>query len=340
MVCARRVFAVVASHAHSVNHRACCSSTRGSQDAFQAAQRDCSSAWVKLVSEKSKVSRRNHCRSDPVQVRPTERHRACWLRCVVLSQLGCVLGQCGRYGLARCRVRVLFAASACGCYPGVCAAPSGVQGEGTTRRHLSKLKATLPRSNIYMTSKSPVGEISVVTMIKTNTTLDHGQKAEKVWIVLLTRCACAHCCVQVACLRFAFGGVAFAQLRAPLRQLYVRNVALHCWAEAPVQIARITLTIKLDRDWSSSQLASSALPLSVTDSAIAPSARMIVLGSMKRRWESVWIDVVSQFGLRRRDEVRPFCVVAPSQVSSSTLGRRRPAKILEVTLMRPIHGNL
>ena len=48
----------------------------------------------------------------------------------------------------------------------------------------------------------------------------------------------------------------------------------HCWAEAPIKIARMTLTIKLDGNWSSFQLANSAPPLSVTDSAIAPSARM------------------------------------------------------------------
>ena len=46
------------------------------------------------------------------------------------------------------------------------------------------------------------------------------------------------------------------------------------WAEAPEKIARMTLTIKLDGNWSSFQLANSAPPLSVTDSAIAPSARM------------------------------------------------------------------
>ena len=50
--------------------------------------------------------------------------------------------------------------------------------------------------------------------------------------------------------------------------------SLRCWAEAPIKIARMTLTIKLDRNWSSFQLANSAPPLSVTDSAIAPSARM------------------------------------------------------------------
>ena len=47
-----------------------------------------------------------------------------------------------------------------------------------------------------------------------------------------------------------------------------------CWAEARIKIARMTLTIKLDRNWSSFQLANSAPLLSVTDSAIAPSARM------------------------------------------------------------------
>ena len=49
----------------------------------------------------------------------------------------------------------------------------------------------------------------------------------------------------------------------------------HCWAEAPIKIARMTLTIKLDGNWSSFQLANSAPPLSVTDSAIAPSARIL-----------------------------------------------------------------
>ena len=53
-----------------------------------------------------------------------------------------------------------------------------------------------------------------------------------------------------------------------------RGGDLDCWAEAPIKIARMILTIKLDGNWSSFQLANSAPPLSVTDSAIAPSARM------------------------------------------------------------------
>ena len=50
-----------------------------------------------------------------------------------------------------------------------------------------------------------------------------------------------------------------------------------CWAEALLKIARMTLTIKLDGNWSSFQLANSAPPLSVTDSALAPSARIAAL---------------------------------------------------------------
>ena len=35
-------------------------------------------------------------------------------------------------------------------------------------------------AKIDVTSKSPVGDISVVTLIRTDATLDHSQKAEKV----------------------------------------------------------------------------------------------------------------------------------------------------------------
>ena len=35
-------------------------------------------------------------------------------------------------------------------------------------------------AKIDVTSKSPVGDVSVVTLIRTDTTLDHSQKAEKV----------------------------------------------------------------------------------------------------------------------------------------------------------------
>ena len=205
---------------------------------------------------------------------------------------------------------------------------------------------TLPRSKIHVTSKSPVGDISVVTLIRTDTTLDHSQKAEKVWTVLRSSCACARGCAQVACLRFAFGGAAVERLRAPLRQLCVHNVASHCWAEAPVKIARMTLTIKLDRNWSSFQLANSAPPLSVTDSAIAPSARMLCHVAFRRcRWcrgrgacsmtccvplcAGACVLLVVAYG---------FAIVVAC--CGFMLGPGAPSNIQEVTLMRPIHGNL
>ncbi len=57
-------------------------------------------------------------------------------------------------------------------------------------------------------------------------------------------------------------------------QILTHRLARSCWAEARIKIARVTLTIKLDRNWSSFQLANNTPPLSVTGSVIAPSARM------------------------------------------------------------------
>ena len=67
-----------------------------------------------------------------------------------------------------------------GCYPKGYAAPSDVPCQCNMRRSPSKLKRTLPQSKIYVTSKSPVGDRSVVTLIRTDTTLDHSQEAEKI----------------------------------------------------------------------------------------------------------------------------------------------------------------
>ena len=65
-------------------------------------------------------------------------------------------------------------------YPEGCAAPSFVPCQCYTWGPLSKLERTPPQIKINVTSKSPVGDISVVTLIRTDTTLDHSQKAEKV----------------------------------------------------------------------------------------------------------------------------------------------------------------
>ena len=58
------------------------------------------------------------------------------------------------------------------CYPEGCAAPGKVQCQCNTRGSLSKLKRAPPQTKINVTSKSPVGDISVVTLIRTYTTLE------------------------------------------------------------------------------------------------------------------------------------------------------------------------
>ena len=52
------------------------------------------------------------------------------------------------------------------------------------------------------------------------------------------------------------------------------------WDIAHQKIARMTLTVRLDWNWSSFQLAISASPLGVTASANAPSARMCITAAL------------------------------------------------------------
>ena len=59
-----------------------------------------------------------------------------------------------------------------------------MQCQCNARGPLSKLERAPPQRKINVTSKSPVGDISVVTLIRTDTTLDHSQKAEKVCRVI------------------------------------------------------------------------------------------------------------------------------------------------------------
>ena len=105
------------------------------------------------------------------------------------------------------------------------------------------------------------------------------------------------------------------------------------WAEVPIKIARMTLTIKLDRNWSSFQLANSAPPLSVTDSAIAPSARM----ALDRRTAKLVFFCKQSVCFT---ELATVDAAVCSRNQTLELGSEDPSKIEEVTLMRPIHGNL
>ena len=162
-----------------------------------------------------------------------------------------------------------------------------VQCQCNMRESLSKLEQISPRPKIVVTSKSPVGDISVVTLIRTDTTLDHSQKAEKVWLPVCglassspaMRTQCWLCTVGD---NFTIHEMWHTPHTYTCRQGQPvptpTHTRRHSWAEALVKIARMTLTVKLDRNWSSFQLANSAPPLSVTDSAIAPSARMLECG--------------------------------------------------------------
>ena len=97
------------------------------------------------------------------------------------------------------------------------------------------------------------------------------------------------------------------------------------WAEALLKIARMTLTIKRDGNWSSFQLANSALPLSVTSSAIAPSARMpcLLVGSSQSQGA----------GTRRCSQIRK---TAPT--TGQRQRQRGAAKLKHHLLMHGMQG--
>ena len=101
----------------------------------------------------------------------------------------------------------------------------------------------------------------------------------------------------------------------------------NCWAEAPIKIARMTLTIKLDGNWSSFQLANSTPPLSVTDSAIAPSARMVVRSCLSRPLKQNMqpyklFDACTQF------DICSDIVAQQGFITSDPMVRRRPHQAL------------
>ena len=65
-------------------------------------------------------------------------------------------------------------------YPEGCAPSSPVQCRWDARGLLSKLFGRPPKEKIDVTLLLPIGSVSVVTLIRTDTTLDPSQKAEKV----------------------------------------------------------------------------------------------------------------------------------------------------------------
>ena len=100
-----------------------------------------------------------------------------------------------------------------------------------------------------------------------------------------------------------------------------------CWAEAPVKIARMTLTAKLDGNWSSFQLANNTPPLSVTGSVIAPSARIFSKASAAQQARAldvarVFVAVAARFTKRAR-----ACALSPrAHLVASSLGTQGSPK--------------
>ena len=81
----------------------------------------------------------------------------------------------------------------------------------------------------------------------------------------------------------------------------------------------MTLTIKRDGNWSSFQLANSALPLSVTSSAIAPSARIVSRDLAQQLPFHVDVSVVLHLALLKKEE-RPSCFAKEKKKDHSFIG--------------------
>jgi hypothetical protein len=182
-----------------------------------------------------------------------------------------------------------------------------------TRGALSKLKSTPPRSKINVTSKSPVGDISVVTLIRTDTTLDHSQKAEKV-------------CLHVSAVLGPstprgkevswFRPGSTRQLRSAPPRGTTRNTSAISFVSARrlsrkciLGVIAIYAIVAVQGEYKDA--AGDACPLQISNPSNSE---------------------VSMFSLCIRHR--------PMRCERLLLGARAPAKIKEVTLMRPIHGNL
>ena len=115
------------------------------------------------------------------------------------------------------------------------------------------------------------------------------------------------------------------------RHCYRKPLLQRCWAEAPVKIARMTLTAKLDGNWSSFQLANNTPPLSVTGSVIAPSARFLSMAPAAQQARA--LDVARVF-------VFWFFVVAARRARQNNRRAHRSPKWARVATERrqPVHA--
>ena len=122
------------------------------------------------------VCSRNHCSSDPVQVQSSfaQVSTISWMICSCCNDLFLFhISMSKALLFANCLVFNLLILHGF--------APSGsVLCQCNKTDDLGKPRHNHPLKKNQVTCKSPVGDISVVTLIRTDTTFDHSQKAEKV----------------------------------------------------------------------------------------------------------------------------------------------------------------
>ena len=117
----------------------------------------------------------------------------------------------------------------------------------------------------------------------------------------------------------------------PCVLLFLVSLPSYNWAEARLKIARMTLTIKRDGNWSSFQLANSALPLSVTSSAIAPSARIVSRDLAQQLPFHVDVSVVLHLALPKKEE-RQSCLIKEEKKDHSLATARTQVAAREIVL--------
>ena len=109
-----------------------------------------------------------------------------------------------------------------------------------------------PQKN-QVTSKSPIGDTSVATLIGTDTALGHGQKAEKAWAdrrrllrQVLVQDDSNECnCQQVVCVCDTVDTISFLSLSLSLSLFLARSVVLSLSLPFPSQYVHLSVCMRV-----------------------------------------------------------------------------------------------
>ena len=159
-----------------------------------------------------------------------------------------------------------------------------------------------------MTSKSPVGDISVVTLIRTDTTLDHSQKAEKVWsacVEIEPSGVSSHQRIWLGAARASFKVASFPFQCVP-------HQILHCSYTLPLMHASVGITTEVGNQGSRKN--------SNSHIDASHSRQPLVKGERLVRYEVNAVMLLLGFAPRQRrsqvpehDAVVLFCVKLPEE---------------------------